>query len=337
MAILAVTACSAPPRMPDLGGLYSELAQNEDPYRNPVILIPGILGSKLVDRPSEVIVWGTFGFGNADPNNPEGARLVALPMARGKELRELRDNVIPTETLDKVVISFGGYPLVLNTYAYILGVLGVGGYRDQQQAAQDVVDYGDHHFTCFQFAYDWRRDIVENAAKLNDFIKEKKRYVEQELTRRFGITDHDVKFDIIAHSMGGLVARYYTRYGIQDLPADGSLPQLTWAGSRYVDTLIMVGTPNGGSTDAMLKLVEGYIPALLLPNYPPAVIGTMPSLYEMLPRSRHGRLQDAQGDPIDDIFDPELWRKNGWGLADATQDKIDRTCKWIRLNSTSKL
>ena len=53
LTILAPTACSAPPRVPDLGGLYSELAQNEDPYRNPVILIPGILGSKLVDGPPE--------------------------------------------------------------------------------------------------------------------------------------------------------------------------------------------------------------------------------------------------------------------------------------------
>ena len=324
LVILATSACSAPPRAPDLGGLYNELARNEDPYRNPVILIPGILGSKLVDRPSDVIVWGAFGLGNANPNTAEGARLVALPMTKGKIFSELHDNVIPTETLDKVVISFGGYPLVLNTYAHILGVLGVGGYRDQQQSIQDVVDWGDLHFTCFQFAYDWRRDLVESARKLDDFIKEKKQYVEQELERRYGITDHDVKFDIVAHSMGGLVARYYLRYGARDLPEDGSLPQLTWAGSRYVETLIMVGTPNGGSMDAMLKLVEGYQPALFLPYYPPAVIGTMPSLYEMLPRSRHNHLLDARGRPVDDSFDPELWRKNGWGLADLKQDKVLR-------------
>jgi len=76
LTIVAVFACHAPPRAPDLGGLYNELAQNEDPYRNPVILIPGILGSKLVDRSSGSIVWGTFGFGNADPKNPSGDSVV---------------------------------------------------------------------------------------------------------------------------------------------------------------------------------------------------------------------------------------------------------------------
>ena len=167
LTILATTACSAPPRAPDLGGLYSELARNEDPYRNPVILIPGILGSKLVDRSSDVIVWGTFGFGNANPNNAEGARLVALPITRGKKFSELHDNVIPTDTLDKVVISFGGYPLVLNTYAYILGVLGVGGYRDQQQAVQDVVDWGDLQYSIINLHYSivWGRVSEKRKAK----------------------------------------------------------------------------------------------------------------------------------------------------------------------------
>lgn len=185
LVAILVAACSAPPRAPDLGGLYNGLAQNEDPYRNPVILIPGILGSKLVDRSSGSIVWGTFGFGNADPKDPSGTRLIALPMAEEKTLSQLQDNVFPSETLDRVVVSFGGYPLILNTYAYILDVLGVGGYRDQQQAQLDVVDWGDHHFTCFQFAYDWRRDIVESAQKLNQFIKEKKIYVETDKVAHF--------------------------------------------------------------------------------------------------------------------------------------------------------
>ncbi len=317
-----IAGCSSPPNTSDLGGIYNELAQHEDPYRNPIVLIPGILGSKLIDPQTGVAAWGTFGFKRANPNTPEGSRLLSVPMQEGKKLDELHDNLEPNGTLDSVVVNFGGYPVVLNAYAYILGVLGVGGYRDQQLSETGAVDWGDRHFTCFQFDYDWRRDIVESAKKFDRFIKDKKRYVEQEIEKRFGIKNHAIKFDIVAHSMGGLIARYYLRYGTQDLPQDGSLPELTWEGSRYVENVIMIGTPNGGSVDALRILVDGYKPALFLPHYPPAVIATMPAVYEMLPRSRHRTLLDEQGQPVADIFDPQLWIKNGWGLANPKQDNV---------------
>ena len=114
-----INSCSSPPSTSDLGGLYNELAQHEDPYRNPIILIPGILGSKLVDRQTDQMAWGTFGIGGSNPNQPSGARLIALPMQKGKPLGELQDGVEPAGTLDQVVINFGGYPVILNTYAYI--------------------------------------------------------------------------------------------------------------------------------------------------------------------------------------------------------------------------
>ena len=49
---LLLAGCSAHPKAPDLEGPYNHLAQHEDPHRNPVILIPGLLGSKLVDQES---------------------------------------------------------------------------------------------------------------------------------------------------------------------------------------------------------------------------------------------------------------------------------------------
>jgi hypothetical protein len=53
LGALILAACSSPPRTSDLRGLYNELAQHEDPYRNPIVLIPGILGSKLANRQTD--------------------------------------------------------------------------------------------------------------------------------------------------------------------------------------------------------------------------------------------------------------------------------------------
>lgn len=319
---LFLLACTPSYKVPDLGGLYDNLVQNESPYRNPVILIPGLLGSKLVDNDTDAVVWGSFGFNEDGPGTAQGTRLFALPMHSEGSLDEMRDQVLPAGTLDRVRLNFLGYPLAQNTYANILGVLGIGGYRDQDLAEAGVINYGDRHFTCFQFDYDWRRDIVESARKLDTFILEKKKYVQKEIEDRFGIRDYDVKFDIVAHSMGGLVARYYLRYGNQDIPSNGQLPDVTWAGSKHVDNLVMIGTPNAGSVDSLVSLAEGFSPAIFLPYYPPAILGTMPSMYELLPRSRHHAVLDENKLPVEDIFDPDFWIERRWGLANPDQDKI---------------
>jgi pimeloyl-ACP methyl ester carboxylesterase len=322
LLLLFLFACGSVYQPPDLGNLYSELAQREDPYRNPIIVIPGILGSKLVDLESGAVVWGAFGLGHVNPNTKSGASLVALPMGEGKKFDELRDDVAPDGALDRVIFNFFGFPVQLNAYYNILRTLGVGGYRDKGLVEAGAVDYGDRHFTCFQFDYDWRRDIVEIAGKLDRFIEEKTRYVQEETEKRFGIKLDEVKFDIVTHSMGGLVARYYLRYGDVDLPDDGSLPELTWAGARRVDHLVMIAPPNGGALDALLNLINGFSPETLLPHYPAGVVGTMPAAYQLLPRSRHRPLLDNQGRPVPDIYDPGLWQSNGWGLADPKQDKV---------------
>jgi pimeloyl-ACP methyl ester carboxylesterase len=317
-----LTGCSAFQTVPDLGDLYNQLAQQEDPDRNPVIVIPGILGSRLEDGNTGETVWGAFGSGAVDPTSAEGAPLLALPMAPGADLKDLQDSVREAGALDRVVLRFFGIPIELNAYYNILRSLGVGGYRDQQLAESHAVDYGNRHFTCFQFAYDWRRDLVESAQKLDRFIKAKEIEVQQEIFKRYGVKRSSVKFDLVAHSMGSLVARYYLRYGAADLPADGSLPPVTWEGAKHVDHLVVIGPPNAGSVETLTILVDGLKPAPLLSTYPAAIVGTMPSVYQLLPRSRHRPLLDVNGQPVPDVFDPALWERHGWGLADPSQDEI---------------
>ena len=52
LLLIGLTACTSSYKAPDLGGLYNSLVQNESPYRNPVVVIPGLMGSRLVEAQS---------------------------------------------------------------------------------------------------------------------------------------------------------------------------------------------------------------------------------------------------------------------------------------------
>ncbi len=316
-ASCVLAGCATVPT-PDLGMIYSQAAQDHGLGKNPVIVIPGILGSQLVDEDSGRVVWGAFGSGTVSPNSPEGARLLGLPVGDAK-LVKLRDTIAAPTSLDRARLRLIGLPIDLVAYANLLGVLGAGGYLD---SSFQSVDYGEDHYTCFQFPYDWRRDNIENARRLHEFILEKKAEVEAENLRRFGRSGAPVKFDIVAHSMGGLIARYMLMYGGKEPNDDGSLPPLTWEGARNVEKVLLVAPPNDGSLLAFEQLINGFRPAPILPKYSPALLGTMPAIYQLLPNPSLQPVIDSKTERHLDYFDAAVWEKNGWGLlapeADAT-------------------
>ena len=325
LGLLVLSACASSQKTAHLDLIYEKSAKTDRPDRNPVIVIPGILGSRLKDQGTDTLVWGAFTSGSADPQDPAGARLISLPVEGNKELSELRDDVEPDGVLESIQVDILGIPIELQAYAGIMSTLGAGGYRDESLGLAGAVDYGDDHYTCFQYAFDWRRSNAENAAVLFNYIKQRRIEVQDAYKKNFDIDDVDVKFDIVAHSMGGLVTRYMLRYGDQKLPVDGSLPVLTWAGAEYVNKVILVGTPSGGSSDALVDLVEGRdIGRPFLPYYQPALMGTFVSVYELLPRVRHGHVfyDGDKSKPVEDLYDPALWRRMQWGLLDPRQDEV---------------
>ena len=87
-------------------------------------------------------------------------------MKPGLRLSELKDATTASGILDDFELKVLGVPVEVHAYRDILGTLGVGGYRSETVAGLGVVDYGEDHFTCFEFHYDWRRDCAENAALL---------------------------------------------------------------------------------------------------------------------------------------------------------------------------
>ena len=314
---------------PDLKHIYEDAAQQSGETRNPVIVIPGILGSSLYDQANQQIVWGAFDSQFQGPKSPMAARQIALPMQKGRSIQELKDEVVSLSALDRLKFQLFGLSVEPRAYAQILATLGAGGYRDEGLAAAGVIDYGEDHFNCFQFHYDWRRSCAENAALLDAFIKEKKIYVQEQRQKRYGGTPKPVKFDIVAHSMGGLIARYYLRYGNQGLRASLSTPRLNWAGARSVEKCVLVATPNSGSIVALEDLINGKnfapkwlerIPFTTLLNYPASILGTYPSIYQLMPRTRHKTFVNQAGEPVN-LYDPELWKNQRWGLLDPQESE----------------
>ncbi|MGH8285948.1 MAG: hypothetical protein ACRETT_09295, partial [Steroidobacteraceae bacterium] len=99
------------------------------PDRNPVVVVPGIMGSRLVDPESGQLVWGSFARGGVRPTSAESARLVALPIDSSRGVGALSDELVADKVLDRLSITFAGLPFELQAYAEILRTLGAGGYR----------------------------------------------------------------------------------------------------------------------------------------------------------------------------------------------------------------
>lgn len=313
LAALIQGGCVEALKSPNLAELYRPAPDFPAPDRNPVIVIPGSLGSRLEATDTGHVVWGSFGRETADPKDPEQARLIALPLRAD----EAWPQVEPTGVLAELEFTVLGLPVDVQVYGRIMATLTEAGYRDEELGRAGVIDYGDAPYNCFQFAYDWRLDNAANAVRLHEFILEKRAYLEREAERYYGIENYQARFDVIAHSMGGLLLRYYLRHGPQLLPEDGSLPVLDWAGAENIERGILVAPPNGGSAKALLNLVNGVKFAPGTPYYPAGLIGTYPASYQLLPRARHKMLVDAAdpSQPVDDVLDIDLWTRLGWGLA----------------------
>ena len=230
-------------------------------------------------------------------------------MQNGKPLKDIHSDVKATGLLEKAEILVMGVQLQLDNYDILVKTLEDCGYVPNTRP----LPKDKHFYSQFIFHYDWRRDISENAVELEKFIQKQRAYLQKEYERLYGIKNYNVQFDLIAHSMGGLLARYFVRYGGTLLPEkeEETLP-VTWKGGKYVDKVIIIGTPNGGYVDTLLELTEGLRLVAASPAYPKTVIGSFVSYYQMLPNAegKHVVWEDSK-EPVD-YFALDTWLKFNW-------------------------
>ena len=125
-----------------------------------------------------------------------------------------------------------------------------------------------------------------------------------------------LKVDILAHSNGGLLARYYARYGNNDYldTAPSNVP-LTYSGASAIRRLLIVGTPNLGSIQPVLSHVRGE--EIGLRKIPAEVIASTSGAPQLMPHPAIPWLMDSGGNIINrDVFEISTWRDYKWSIFD---------------------
>jgi pimeloyl-ACP methyl ester carboxylesterase len=266
--------------------------------KNPVILIPGLSGSELRHKVSGDRVWfKTFKSSSED---------LRLPIA--VDIVSIHDDLIPGDVLRKIKI--GPFPVTDVYDDFIDAMRARGGYTEEKWDAPSEDGAED---SLYVFPYDWRLDNVVNARRLVKSVADLKARLKKP----------DLKFDIVAHSMGGIIARYAAMYGDVELPAGNAKPKPTWAGARYFDKIILIGTPHNGTPMALSTLVNGFtlggirIDLPFVEDSSKFTAFTIPTAYQLLPAPGTLRAFDDRLETVDiDLYDPKVWTKYGWNPID---------------------
>jgi pimeloyl-ACP methyl ester carboxylesterase len=297
---LVSSACISARRTPNLEHIFATARARTG--KRPVIVIPGILGTELINSRTNETVWPS-----AFRTSQEG-----LPIS--PDLAANHDDLVPGKIIETVKLA----RVLPEVYVYrdlLVALRRYAGYRDGDWNNPSMDGYQD---TFYVFPYDWRQDNVSNARELIRRMAQLKTKLQRP----------DLKFNIVAHSMGGLIARYAAMYGDADLPAGDGPIQPTWLGAEHISKIVMIGVPNEGSADAFATLIEGYsiteglrrrVP--LLNKLTAEDVVSTPSVFQLMPHKDAVSFLDENLQPLAvDLYDPQVWKRYGWSVIYSSPD-----------------
>jgi hypothetical protein len=271
---------------PSLPWLYRTTQENID--QPPLIVIPGAFGSSLRDQRSGREIWPGSS-GNLLASNYTNLELEIDPATLRPVTREVQAYDIFEQGLGR------------DFYGHVLQTLqGAGGYA--RCGACEQPHPARRNF--YVYSYDFRLDNVTAVRGLHEMIERIRSY--------YG--NPRQAFDILAHSNGGLIARYYARYGTAELPESGPFTP-TYAGAAAIRRLLQVGTPNLGTIQPVLSFVRGE--EIGLRRIPPEVMATCQAPPQVMPHPAIPWLVDTAGAaPSLRLHDLSTWAELRQGVFD---------------------
>lgn len=260
--------------------------------RLPVIIIPGLIGSELVNSKTNEKVW--FDLSRAKDDD------LRLPIS--PNIKANKDSLVPGDIVREIQLI--KFTPKIEIYQKLIESLQADGFTEGKL---DAPAAGGDADTFYVFPYDWRLDNVENA----HILLKKLDNLRSKLNRP------DLKVNVIAHSMGGLISRYALMYGKSDL---SSRPRPNWRGAAYFNSISMVATPNAGALSTLDSLINGFslfgsgkINLPFIQNLSRSDLFTIPSIYQLMPHPGTARIFDENLKPLKlDLYNPAVWEKYGW-------------------------
>lgn len=214
--------------------------------RDAVVVLPGIMGSSLVEAESGDVLWGLDDAGwliNAWTTGTALRRLAVTDDERtGRTGRIRAVGLLRFPAFAPVLKGFEPYTALLTGIGRVLA----------------------HPDALCEFPYDWRLSVQHNAGELGRRVK-----WHLDRWRAHPAGSADAKVVLVAHSMGGLVARYFTQ---------------VLGGESDVRMTVTLGTPYYGAVKAAYILTSGRGTPVPLPHRRLRhLVRNMPGLHDLLP------------------------------------------------------